>query len=37
MVLKKEASQLSDVLERYRAMHIQSVETLRSEVLEFLG
>jgi hypothetical protein len=34
---QKEASQLSDVLERYRAEHIQSVETLRSEVLELLG
>jgi hypothetical protein len=34
---QKEASQQSDVLERYRAEHIQSAETLRSEVLELLG
>jgi hypothetical protein len=34
---QKEASQLSDVLERYRAEHIQSAETLRFEVLELLG
>jgi hypothetical protein len=34
---QKEASQLSDVLERYRAEHIRSAETLRSEVLELLG
>jgi hypothetical protein len=30
-------SQLSSVLERYRAEHIRSVETLRSEVLELIG
>jgi hypothetical protein len=34
---QKEAGQLSDVLERYRAEHIQSAETLRLEVLELLG
>jgi hypothetical protein len=34
---QKEASQLSDVLERYHAEHIQSAETIRSEVLELLG
>jgi hypothetical protein len=35
--VQKETSQLSDVLERYQAEHIRSVETLRSEVLELLG
>jgi chromosome segregation ATPase len=30
-------SQLSSVLEWYRAQHIRSAETLRSEVLELLG
>jgi hypothetical protein len=34
---QKEESQLSDVLERYRAEHIQSAETLRSDILELLG
>jgi hypothetical protein len=34
---QKEANQLSDVLERYRAEHIRSAETLGSEVLELLG
>jgi hypothetical protein len=34
---QKEASQLSDVLERYRVEHIQIAETLCSEVLELLG
>jgi chromosome segregation ATPase len=33
---QNEMSQLSSVLERYRAEHIQSAETLRSEVLELL-
>jgi hypothetical protein len=33
---QNEMSQLSSVLERYRAEHIRSVETLRSEVLELL-
>jgi hypothetical protein len=33
----KEASQLSDVLERYRAEHIRSAEILRSDILELLG
>jgi hypothetical protein len=34
---QKEASQLSDVLERYRADHIRSAETLRTDILELLG
>jgi hypothetical protein len=34
---QKETSHLSDVLKRYRAEHIRSVEILRSEVLELLG
>jgi hypothetical protein len=34
---QKEASQLSDMLERYRAEHIRSAETLRSDILELLG
>jgi hypothetical protein len=34
---QKETSQLSDVLERYRAEHIRSAETLRSDILELLG
>jgi hypothetical protein len=34
---QKETSHLSDVLEWYRAEHIRSAETLRSEVLELLG
>jgi DNA repair exonuclease SbcCD ATPase subunit len=34
---QNELSQLSSVLERYRAEHIRSAETLRSEVLELLG
>jgi hypothetical protein len=33
---QKETSQLSDVLERYLAEHIQSAETLRSDILELL-
>jgi hypothetical protein len=33
---QKDASQLSDVLERYRADHIQSAETLRTDILELL-
>jgi hypothetical protein len=34
---QKEASQLSDVLERYRADHIRSTETLRTDILELRG
>jgi hypothetical protein len=34
---QKEASQLSDVLGRYRADHIRSAETLRTDILELLG
>jgi chromosome segregation ATPase len=34
---QNEMSQLSSVLERYRAEHIRSAEILRSEVLELLG
>jgi peptidoglycan hydrolase CwlO-like protein len=34
---QNELSQLSSVLEQYHAEHIQSAETLRSEVLELLG
>jgi hypothetical protein len=34
---QKETSQLSDVLEQYRAEHMRSAETLRSEALELLG
>jgi hypothetical protein len=34
---QKEASQLSDVVERYRAEHVRSAETLRSDILELLG
>jgi hypothetical protein len=34
---QNELSQLSNVLERYRAEHIRSAETLRSEILELLG
>jgi hypothetical protein len=34
---QKETSQLSDVLERYRAEHIRSAETLRLDILELLG
>jgi hypothetical protein len=34
---QKEANQLSDVMEQYRAEHIRSAETLRLEVLELLG
>jgi hypothetical protein len=34
---QKETSQLSDVLERYRAEHIRSTETLCSDILELLG
>jgi hypothetical protein len=34
---QKEASQLSDVLEQYRAEHIRSAEILRSDMLELLG
>jgi hypothetical protein len=34
---QKEASQLSDVLERYRTEHIRSAETLRIDILELLG
>jgi hypothetical protein len=33
---QKEASQLSDMLGRYRADHIRSVETLRTDILELL-
>jgi hypothetical protein len=33
---QKEASQLSDVLGRYRADHIRSTETLRTDILELL-
>jgi hypothetical protein len=32
--VQNETNQLSSVLERYRAEHIRSAETLRSEVLE---
>jgi hypothetical protein len=34
---QKEASELSGVLERYRADHIRSAETLRTDILELLG
>jgi hypothetical protein len=34
---QKEASQLSDVLGRYRADHIRSAETLRTDILELPG
>jgi chromosome segregation ATPase len=34
---QNELSRLSNVLERYRAEHIRSAETLCSEVLELLG
>jgi hypothetical protein len=34
---QKEASQLSDVLERYRTEHIRSAKTLRTDILELLG
>jgi hypothetical protein len=34
---QKEANQLSDVMEQYRAEHIRSAETLRLEVLECWG
>jgi hypothetical protein len=34
---QREASQLSGVLERYRADHIRSAETLRADILELLG
>jgi hypothetical protein len=34
---QKEASQLSGVLEQYRADHIRSSETLRTDILELLG
>jgi DNA repair exonuclease SbcCD ATPase subunit len=34
---QKEASELSGTLERYRADHIQSVEALRTDILELLG
>jgi hypothetical protein len=34
---QRETNQLSDVLERYRAEHIRSAETLRSDILELLG
>jgi hypothetical protein len=34
---QKEASQLSDVLEQYRADHIRSAETLHTDILELLG
>jgi hypothetical protein len=34
---QREASQLSGVLERYRADHIRSAETLRTDILELLG
>jgi hypothetical protein len=34
---QKEASELSGTLEQYRADHIRSAETLRSDILELLG
>jgi hypothetical protein len=34
---QKEAGQLSDMLGRYRADHIRSAETLRTDILELLG
>jgi hypothetical protein len=34
---QKEASELSSTLERYRADHIRSAETLRTDILELLG
>jgi predicted nucleic acid-binding Zn-ribbon protein len=34
---QKEASKLSGTLERYRADHIRSAETLRTDILELLG
>jgi chromosome segregation ATPase len=34
---QKEASELSGVLERYRADHIRSAETYRTDILELLG
>jgi hypothetical protein len=34
---QKEASDLSGVLERFRANHIRSAETLRTDILELLG
>jgi 2-succinyl-5-enolpyruvyl-6-hydroxy-3-cyclohexene-1-carboxylate synthase len=34
---QKEASELSSTLERYRADHIRSAETLRSDILQLLG
>jgi hypothetical protein len=34
---QKEASQLSDVLERYRTERIRNTETLHTEILELLG
>jgi hypothetical protein len=34
---QKEASELSGALERYRADHIRSAETLRTDILELLG
>jgi hypothetical protein len=35
--VQKEASELSGTLERYRADHIRSAETLRTDILELLG